>query len=373
MGQFSFFTGSYCVIILTMNESRVIRKPNKSYGRRALRIIALSILIMMIVAIGSAIVYNSLRNRMPRIIQSEATEYSGHYAFIVEGEDEDFWKSVYYAACDEAVKEDIYIEDLRESLGVNYSDTDLLRVAVNSSVDGIIYGGSINEKAGELIDRAVSEGIGVVLLQNDIEASGRQCFVGVNNYELGQMYASQIAEIMSLKNDGTAKSVDILVDMNAGESMTNVITMAIEDYFSENYPDYPIPVFNIRAINMDDSFSVEEDIRKLFLDEENLPDIMMCLSSICTRCAYQAVVDQNKVGDVEIIGFFAGSSILDAVNKQIIYSTISVDTWEMGRYSVQALNEYRESGYTNSYMPVSTQVIGLREAGKLLAIGEGTS
>ena len=64
---------------------------------------------------------------------------------------------------------------------------------------------------------------------------------------------------------------------------------------------------------------------------------------------------------------------MDAVNKQRIYSTISVDTWEMGRYSVQALNEYRESGYTNSYMPVSTQVIGLREAGKLLAIGEGAS
>ena len=356
-----------------MNESGVIRKPNNSYGKRALRIISLSIFLMLIVAIGSAIVYNSLRNRMPEIIQSEAMEYDGHYAFIVGGEDEDFWRGVYNAACDEADKGKVYIEDLRGSLGVNYDDTDLLRVAVNSSVDGIIYGGSIDDKAQELIDRAVSEGIGVVLLQNDIESTGRQCFVGVNNYELGQMYASQIAEIMSADDDKRKKTVDVLVDANATEGTTNVITMAIEDYFTEKYPDYPMPIFNIKPINSEDTFSVEEDVRKLFLEEENLPDIMICLSSITTQCAYQAVVDQNKVGEVQIIGYFAGSSILEAVNKQIIYSTISVDTWEMGRYSVQALNEYRQSGYTNSYMPVNTQVIGLREAGKLIARSEGAS
>lgn len=356
-----------------MNESGVIRKPNNSYGERALRIIALSIFLMLIVAIGSAIVYNSLRDRMPGIVLNETMEYKGHYAFIVKGEDEDFWRSVFYAACDEADKGSIYIEDLRDYLGVNYDDKDLLRVAVNSSVDGIIYGGSIDDEVRELIDRAVSEGIGVVLLQNDIEESGRQCFVGVNNYELGQMYASQIADIMSSEAEPKAKTVDILVDTNMSEGTTNVITMAIEDYFADNCPQYPLPIFNFKAINSDDTFRVEEDIRRLFLDEENLPDIMLCLNSIYTRSAYQAIVDQNRVGEVQIIGYYVDSSILEAVNKQIIYSTVSVDTWEMGRYSVQALNEYRESGYTNSYMPVNTQVVGLREAGKLIAIGEGTS
>ena len=356
-----------------MNESGVIRKPNKRYGRRALRIIALSILLMLLVAIGSAIVYNSLRDRMPGIIEDEALEYEGHYAYIVTGEDEEFWRGVYNAACDEASKNDIYIENMSDSLGVNYEDTDLLRVAVNSSVDGIIYGGVTDDKAEELIQRAVSEGIGVVLLQNDIESSGRQSFVGVNNYELGQMYASQIADIMASEEVPANKTVDILVDKNVSEGATNVITMAIEDLISEKYPEFPLPEFNIIGIDSEDSFSVEEDIRHLFLNEEDLPDIMLCLNSVYTRCAYQAIVDQNKVGEVQVVGYFADSSILEAVNKQIIYSTIAVDTWEMGRYGVQALNEYRQTGYTNSYMPVSTQVIGYREAGKLLARGEGTS
>ncbi len=356
-----------------MNESGVIRKPNKRYARRALRIIAFSIFLMVIVAIGSAVVYNSLQDRMPGIIEDEALEYEAHYAYIVTGEDEDFWKGVYTAACDEASKNNIYIENLGDSLGVNYEDTDLLRVAVNSAVDGIIYGGVTNSEAEELINRAVSEGIGVVLLQNDIESSGRQSFVGVNNYELGLMYASQIADIMASEEEPNRKKVDILVDRNVSEGATNIIIMAIEDFITENYPEFPVPDMEVRGVDTEDTFSVEEDIRNIFLDEENLPDIMLCLNSVYTRCAYQAIVDQNKVGEVQVVGYFAGSSILEAVNKQIIYSTISVDTWEMGRYGVQALNEYRQTGYTNSYMPVSTQVIGYREAGKLLARGEGTT
>ncbi len=356
-----------------MNESGVIRKPNNRYGRRALRIISVSILLMLLVAIGSAIVYNSLRDRMPGIIEDEALEYEAHYAYIVTGEDEDFWRGVYNAACDEASKNDIYIENMSDSLGINYGDTDLLRVAVNSSVDGIIYGGVTDENAEELIQRAVSEGIGVVLLQNDIESSGRHSFVGVNNYELGQMYASQIADIMATEEEPSKKTVAILVDKNVSEGATNVITMAIEELISEKYPEFPLPDVNIIGIDSEDTFSVEEDIRNLFMDEESLPDIMLCLNSIYTQCAYQSIVDQNKVGEVQVVGYFADSSILEAVNKQIIYSTIAVDTWEMGRYGVQALNEYRQTGYTNSYIPVSTQVIGYREAGKLLARGEGTS
>ena len=332
------------------------------YSKRAYRVIYLSILAMMLVAIGSAVIFNNLKNRMPDIEQGVTEEYDGHFAFIVSSDDEGFWEGVYASVCEEATKDNIYIEDMSKSLGVNYSDTDLLRVAINSSVDGIIYGGTTNETAAALIDRAVEEGIGVAILQNDIDASARQCFVGVNNYELGQMFASQIAEIISGEEEISKKSVDVLIDRDMSEGASNVITIAIEDYFTENYPDYPIPELNIIRINSDDAFSVEDDIRRLFLYEDMQSDMMLCLSSIHTQCVYQSLVDRNKVGDVQVVGYFAGNSILEAIEKQIIYSTISVDTEEMGRDSVKALKEYMEEGYTNSYVPVSTQVIGYDQA-----------
>lgn len=345
------------------------KNEERRYGQRAYRVISLSVLAMMFVAIGSAVIFNNLKNRMLDIDQGETTDYDAHYAFIVSSDDADFWKSVYGSACEEAAANNIYIEDMAASLGVNYRDTDLLRVAINSSVDGIIYGGSADETAVELIDEAVSEGIGVAVLQNDIDTSARQCFVGVNNYELGQMFATQIAGLMTVDEEPESKVTDVIVGQGISEGASNVITIAIEDYFEENYPDYPLPQFNIIRVNSYDTFSVEEDIRRLFLREE-LPDIMLCLSSVHTQCVYQALIDQNKVGEVQVIGYFAGNSLLDAIEKQVIYSTISVDTEEMGRSSVKALMEYADMGYTNSYLPVSTQVIDGIEAGRLLREAE---
>ena len=93
------------------------------------------------------------------------------------------------------------------------------------------------------------------------------------------------------------------------------------------------------------------------LDEENLPDILICLNAVDTRCAYQAAVDYNKVGIVEILGYYDSEAILTAVDKRIIYSTISVDGVQMGIQCIEALKEYEETGYVNGYLPVNTKLI----------------
>ncbi len=341
-------------------------KAANRYGKRAFRIILLSLISMIVVGIGSAVFFYSLTRKLYLTEEPETVTYDRHYAFIVSNDDSEFWNEVYTSICDEATLNNIYIENMEDSLGVNYSDTDLLRVAINSSVNGIIYGGTTDDTASALIDEAVSEGIAVVILQNDMEASMRQCFVGVNNYELGQMYASQVAEIAGTYEESGPVKVDILVNASMNEGASNVIAMAIEDYFTDNLPDSDMPVLQIIRVNTEDTFSVEEDIRKLFMKEDDLPEIMLCLNSIYTQCVYQAIIDQNKVGDVSVVGYFANNSILESIDKQIIYSTISIDTEEMGRDSIQALMEYEDTGYTNSYIPVSTQVIGRKEARALL-------
>ncbi len=342
------------------------KKTANRYGRRAFRIICVSLALMFVVGVSSAVIFSRFRSKLSYLEETESVSYDGHYVFIASNDDDEFWREVYESACDEAEENNVYIENLEDSLGVNYSDTDLLRVAVNSGVDGIIYGGTADETAAQYIDRAVSEGIGVVLLQDDIEASARQCFVGVNNYELGQMYASQIAELARTMNVPRQMRVYILVNKTMNEGSTNVITVAIEDYLSEKLPDLPLPELEVIRINTEDTFSVEEDVRRIFYREEDLPDVVLCLNSIYTQCVYQALVDQNRVGDVSVIGYFANKSILEAIEKQIIYSTISMDTEEMGRDCVQALKEYTDAGYTNSYIAVSTQVIGKRQAERLL-------
>ena len=54
------------------------------------------------------------------------------------------------------------------------------------------------------------------------------------------------------------------------------------------------------------------------------------------------------------------------MSKNILHSTISLDTEQMGRLCVQALDEYVETGYTNNYMAVDTRLIRAEEAERLV-------
>ena len=45
-------------------------------------------------------------------------------------------------------------------LGRDYSAEELLRIAVNSRMDGIVYSGGTNDKVVSLINKAADEGIG---------------------------------------------------------------------------------------------------------------------------------------------------------------------------------------------------------------------
>ena len=49
--------------------------------------------------------------------------------------------------------------------------------------------------------------------------------------------------------------------------------------------------------------------------------------------------------------------ILDAISKGIISSAIALDMDEVGRYSVNALEEYLSLGHTSSYYSVGQHVI----------------
>lgn len=317
--------------------------------------------IMIVAAVVTGIIFRIITMTMKNIESQPTEEYDRHYAFITEDSESDFWQEVFAAANEQAREYGIYLEDIGQSLGSGYSAEDLLRIAINSKMDGIVYSGGTGENASRLIDKAAEAGIGVVVLQNDVETSKRQCYVGLNYYELGQMYALQIEKLFG-DQSMSDKSVDILTDPDMAEGASNLIIMAIEDYLGDRHGEDALPDILVTRIDAEDIFSAEESIRNIFLEKEDLPDVMLCVNSVYTRCAYQALVDYNLVGDVQIVGYFANDTILDAVDKQVIFSTISVDTNEMGKSCIQALYEYNNMGYTNSYLPVGIEVVDREKA-----------
>ena len=281
------------------------------------------------------------------------TVYKKHYVLIADDEKSLLWQSVYESAKAEAEKADAYLELIQPGENENYSQTDCLRISIASQVDGIILEPDGSDEVRALIDEAVTEGIPVIAVLEDDSESRRISFVGLNSYQMGDAYAEQVLKFLK---DGETK-IEVLISSEARDSGTNLIySQIVRSLDQKKRPDQEI---SITACNIESSgdFTSEEAIRDIFLSQETLPDILICMDEVITECAYQALVDYNKVGDIDIIGFYYSGVILDAVQKGTVPATIALDTEEIGRYSVNALEEYLQLDHASNYYSVGLNVI----------------
>lgn len=319
----------------------------------------LSSIILAIIITGLGMGYYKYKiNEIDLVNNQSYEDYEYHYALITGNDDDFFWNSVYEGAKEKGRQLNVYVENFGKNLNFPYSINELIEMAIAAKVDGIIVKAEGDERTQELINCAVEIEIPVVTVLEDASYSNRQCFVGVNNYNLGKEYGTQV---LNASNENTRK-VMVLIDSSIRDTSHNIILSGIR----ETLEDTEIEV-TPAAIDRESTFSSEEAIRDIVMDMENSPDIIICLNSVDTVCAYQAVVDFNKVGEINIIGYYNSETVLTAIQKNIIYSTIVIDTNQMGAYSVEALNEYKTSSRVSNYISVDTNLISAKDVKRYLS------
>lgn len=304
------------------------------------------------------------KNNLQEEIQ-DYKNYGKYYAMITTDDSADFWQSVYSSAKEEGENSDAYVELFAGNVGTNYSIEERLDIAIASDVDGIILEGEDGEGIRQRLEKAAENGIPVVMVSQDVSDSERISFVGISRYNLGQTYGKEITTLVgqmlsqndNLYNGGTPLSVMVLIGNEDDSTGQNLLLSGIKEEIAKNksFADR----ISIETYSVDDSgaFTAEESIRDIFMGQKSVPDILVCLNEIHTNCVYQAVIDYNRVGRTNIIGYYDSDSILNAVRKDIVFSTISMDTAQMGRYCVTALNDYLDDGYVNDYYTVDTYVV----------------
>lgn len=236
---------------------------------------------------------------------------------------------------------------------------DCLRIAIASQVDGIILRPDGSEGVRALIDEAVEDGIPVITVLDDDSDSQRVSFVGLNSYQMADTYSAQIQKFLK---PGTTR-VLALLNADAKNPGKNLIyTQIVRNMEQRKSPEQTV---EISAYNIDSStdFDSEEAIRDIFVNQDTLPDVLLCMDQVSTECACQALVDYNEVGNIDIIGFHYSDSILDAVEKRNVPVTIALDAEEIGRYSVNALTDYVSLGHASSYYSVDISIITSENAG----------
>ena len=326
------------------------------------------ILLMILITLGGMVIFKAQFDESVSIEnQEEYTEYNRYYALITSDDREDFWQAVYNGAREEGINENAYVEFFAGDLGTRYSMEERMEIAIAADVDGIIVEGEDNDSLRNEIIKAGENGIPVVVINQDVPESNRISFVGIGRYDLGQTYGRQTCELAEKmlrerdeENDdesrGEKLQIRVLISQEADSNGQNLLMSGIREEIAANTALEDKIELDTYTIDDSGAFTAEESIRDIFMGQDEVPDILVCLTEIYTTCAYQAVIDYNMVGITNIIGYYDSETIRAGVDKEVIYCTISMDTEQMGRYCVYALSEFLDVEHVSEYFTVDTYV-----------------
>ncbi len=353
-----------------------------------MRIYVIGIITLLLVAAVMTVVEVLLDKKLSHSENGAENEkkYTYHIAMIGDGSAQDsFWESIYEGAQEEGGQYGMYVQDFGAGLSQSYSSMELLHMAIAANVDGIIVNPDNGEEISALIDTAVQKGIPVITLLNDNFNSQRMSFVSTNDYALGELYGGRLIRLIenrdslqenqnsSQKNkdtqqtnldfeqDSTANDrtkITIMVGSKEEEAAPNLLYSGIRDSVTKSLPGREL-LWSTVTSGSGGEFESEETIRNIVLDDNERPDIIVCLNAMDTISACQCIIDYNLVGRISIIGYYTSTEILDGIQKGIIDSTIVVDTEEMGRVSIRGFYDYFTKGYVSEYLPVESSLITL--------------
>lgn len=314
----------------------------------------IAVAIMLIGTILSLIAFSVRVNKAFEILNGQDVREKDSYYVMITGDDESvFWEDVYTKARALCEQDNIELEILSTHLEGNYSAAELVGLAAISGVDGIIIKADESEAMYDAINEASANGIPVVTVMEDSAVSSRKSFVQVGSYNIGREYGRQV--LKNLKEG----EYSILVVMEAGtrDSSQNLIMSGLQETIEAGSGIDKSVKFDVVAIDSQDSFAAEESIRKMLIPGSQTPDVMITLNELTTTCAYQAMIDFNRVGTVTLLGLGESDTIRKGISQGVIDATIAVNTDEMGTYCIEALNEYRQTGYVSEYYSVDTKLI----------------
>ncbi len=323
---------------------------------------------IVITAIVGIIVFRIYIGNFRETMDSKS--YSQYYVMIVDDRKDAFWQSVYKGAYEAGLKENVFVEMLGDNLSRDYEKEDLMRIAISSNVDGIIVVADEGELMTSLINEAADAGIPVITLYGDNTKSKRCSYVGVGSYNLGREYGRQVLNIAENKEkDQDTLKVTVLVDAYAQDSGQNILCSGIQETIEMEKDEETQIEMTLVSVDETNAFSVEESIRDIFMTSD-IPDIIVCLNELTTTCVYQTVVDYNRVGQVDILGYYDSDTILKAIDRNVIYATISIDTMQVGKFCIDAILEYHELGYTSQYFTADITLIDKNNVSQYLGGGK---
>ena len=304
-----------------------------------------AIVAILLTTLIALLMMNNLRLRLNQDIDSLVESRSARYHFVLIAEqiDSPYWQEVFAGARAAAAEVDAVVELAgSENFSIDQS-TEQIKIATAARLDGIATCVVDTIATGAAIDRAVTSGIPVVTLEYDAGSSKRQCFVGVNSFDLGQSFGRLAASQM------ISGQIVILVSDNPRTTSLseNQIVAGLRDYLAH----YPSISLNSLEISRDSAFAAEKSIRELLVGTPGDVSTIISLNVEDTLRVVEVMIDYGRTNSINVLGYQENADVLEYIKSGLIHTVIASDPYQIGYDSIQALAEIKKNNRTSDYIP----------------------
>ena len=216
--------------------------------------------------------------------------------------------------------------------------------ALNRNPQVIVLAALSGEALNPYLEEAQKRGIPVIGLDTGVDNPIVKTIVGIDNYGAGEIAGEKMGELLKGQGKVAVLGVDppIKVSRERAEGFINTI--------NENYPD--IQTLPIRYIP--DSREAAAEVAKELLTAH--PDItgLFGINALMNEGILDALKELNKTGQVEVVAFDSGKTIIDAIRNGSVAGAITQDPVRMGYKAIETairaakgerLPEYIDTGF----------------------------
>lgn len=271
-------------------------------------------------------------------------------AVITKGSDSDFWNDVKNGAFSAATEYNIDITFEGPDSEEDYeSQNKMIENAVSKNVGAIVLSAIDYEKNAPAVQKAIDKGIKVITVDSDVDADGKELFIGTDNVSAGKKAAEQAIELCKNK-----KAVNIGI-VNYGENTENGKQRL------KGFTDFIDKVKNakvVASVNVESNAESATLGAKQLIEENNGINVLIGFNEWSTLGVGCAIKDLNLKDEVFGIGFDSNVNCVGMLETGEIDTLIVQNPFSMGYLSVSKAAELLlGNAKTDSVIETDTYVV----------------
>jgi len=320
--------------------------------RSKIRIILFSLLLLASVFLISTFfyLYASLRKSTGDV----NTSRNFHVVVLGQAENLSFLQQVFEGANVTALDYNTVVElHVPSSQAEDSNLISLMEYASFVNADGIIAYIDSDSPVFERPERLENEYIPIVTLGTYNPAIPQISFLGTNYSELGRELAYQTIDEVGNKGRVLITGLDG-TNNPTYSTLMNSLLLTLRQNASISYE-----VLNSESVKN------EVEMNILLRDDENPVKAVVCLTEEESIAFARIMTSLKEERDIKLVCYGENETISQYYDKGIISTIVAVDPIKTGSQAMREIFEYRNTGYTNSYINAPLLVRTKRKEGAI--------